>query len=797
MKQSKKKYNKNSKANKNGRKDNFRRKPDVMHVEPRPVKVERTYASEEEKKQMEQRKNVLVEFVKNPNYAPLKIKELMMVLQVPPSDRKVLEELLGELIEEGKLIRTKRGKFARPQTYNLLVGTFQGHPKGFGFLILDEDEKDVFIPASGVNGALHKDRVLCRITRPATAEKRAEAEVIEILERGPESLVGTYQESENFGFVVPDEQKYARDIFIPKKFSKGAVTGHKVLVQVTDWAEERRNPEGKVLSILGHVNDPGVDILSIIYQYDLPIEFPEEVMNEVENVPNEVDDKDKVGRTDFRHIPMVTIDGEDAKDLDDAISLEKLDNGMYRLGVHIADVTHYVKENHPLDREAYERGTSVYLVDRVIPMLPHKLSNGLCSLNAHVDRLALTCMMDIDKNGHVQSHEIMETVIKIDERMTYTNVKKILVDEDKALIERYKDFVPMFKTMEELAAILREKRIKRGAIDFDFPETKVILDKEGHPIEMKPYDRNVATRIIEEFMLICNETIAEDYYWQEKPFVFRSHEDPDPEKMMALTEFISNFGYTMKGVSTKVHPKDMQKVLGEVEGKPEENIISHLLLRSMKQARYTAECNGHFGLAARYYCHFTSPIRRYPDLQIHRLIKMNIHHQLKGKKEGQLIERMPEVAKQCSMRERRAEEAERETIKLKKVEFMEQHVGEMFEGIITGTTSWGCYVELPNTVEGLVHVNEMADDYYIYDENGHQWIGEHSKQIYRLGDRVFIQVLKTDTMTRSIDFRFVTEEEYNKGDSVYESVSEDYDDEEELDPAELARYESILNSIEK
>lgn len=712
---------------------------------------------------MDKRKKVILDMMKDPHYLPMKIKEMMMLLQIPSSDRDVLEEILEDLISEGKIIRTKRGKFAIPQTYNLIAGTFTGHPKGFGFLVLDEEgEKDIFIPASGVNGALHKDRVMCRITRPATAEKRAEAEVIEILNRGPESLVGTYEESENFGFVVPDDQKYTRDIFIPKKFAKGAVTGHKVLVKITDWAEERRNPEGKIVSILGHINDPGVDILSIIYQYDLPGEFPEEVMKEVESVPAQVDEKDKKGRRDMRDIQMVTIDGEDAKDLDDAISIEKLENGMYRLGVHIADVTHYVKEKSPLDKEAYERGTSIYLVDRVIPMLPHKLSNGICSLNAHVDRLALTCMMDIDQNGNVRNHEIVETLINIDERMTYTNVKKILLDHDEELQTRYKDFIPMFKTMEELADILRKKRFKRGAIDFDFPETKVILDKEGTPLELKPYDRNVATRIIEEFMLICNETIAEDYFWQEKPFVFRSHEDPDPEKVLALTEFINNFGYNMKGSSTKVHPKDMQKIIEDIEGKPEESIISHLLLRSMKQARYTAECNGHFGLAAKYYCHFTSPIRRYPDLQIHRIIKYNLHHELKGKKETKLIDCMPEVAKQCSLRERRADEAERETIKLKKAEYMEQYIGKMFEGAITGTTSWGCYVELPNTVEGLVHVNEMADDYYIYDEEGHRFIGERTKQIYRLGDKVFVQVLKADVMTRTVDFRFVSKEEFYK-----------------------------------
>jgi ribonuclease R len=602
---------------------------------------------------------------------------------------------------------------------------------------------------------------MCRITRPAVGEKRAEAEVIKILERGPQCIVGTYEESQNFGFVVTDDPKYGRDIFIPKKLSKGAVTGHKVIVEIIDWAEEKRNPEGKVVSIIGHINDPGVDILSIVYQFDLPQEFPPEVMNYIDKIPSEVSDADKKGRKDMRHLPMVTIDGEDAKDLDDAISLEKLPNGNYLLGVHIADVTHYVKEGTVLDKEALERGTSIYLVDRVIPMLPHKLSNGICSLNAGVDRLALTCMMEIDKNGQVQNHEICETVIKIDERMTYTDVKKILVDEDEPLKVRYQDFVPMFQTMEELALILRQKRLKRGAIDFDFEETKVILDREGNPIDIKPYDRNIATRIIEEFMLVCNETIAEDYYWQEKPFVYRVHEDPDPEKISALGEFIANFGYSMKGSMGKTHPKDMQKILEKITDTPEEGIISRLLLRSMKQARYMAECTGHFGLAARYYCHFTSPIRRYPDLQIHRNIKMNLHGKLQGNKEKQLFSHMPEVAKKCSMRERRAEEAERETVKLKKVQYMEQHIGEIFTGVITGTTSWGLYVELPNTVEGLIHVNELDDDYYIYDEPNHCFIGQHTKKIYRLGDTIKVRVIKTDRMTRTIDFRLVDEEDFD------------------------------------
>lgn len=709
---------------------------------------------------MEKRKQNIINFLKHKDYQPMKIKELALMLHVPNDERSLFEETLGDLIREGKVIRTKRGKFATPETFNLIVGTFQGHPKGFGFLIPDDTtQKDIFIPANGVNGAMHHDRIMGKILYPETESRRAEAEVIEILQRGPSKIVGRYEQSDHFGFVVPDDKKYSRDIFIPKKMAMGAVTGHKVLVEITDWAEERRNPDGKVVAIIGHINDPGVDILSIIYQYDLPLEFPEEVMQEVEKIPDEVLDRDKKGREDMRHIPMVTIDGEDAKDLDDAISLERLENGLYRLGVHIADVTHYVREGSPLDKEAYKRGTSVYLVDRVIPMLPHKLSNGICSLNAGVDRLALSCTMDIDQNGNVVNHKILETLINIDERMSYTNVKKILVDQDEQLIERYKDYIDMFKGMEELSIILRKKRTQRGSVDFDFEESKVIVDETGKPVDIRAYDRNIATRIIEEFMLICNETIAEDYYWQESPFVYRSHEDPDPDKIEKLSAFIHNFGYKIKGANSKIHPKNLQKILADIEDKPEENIISRLVLRSMKQARYTPECDGHFGLAAKYYCHFTSPIRRYPDLQIHRIIKYNLHSQLQGKLETKLAKKMPTVAKQCSVRERVAEEAERETVQLKKVEYMTPFIGKLYKGVITGITSWGVYVELPNTVEGLVHVNEMDDDYYIHDEVHHQFIGERTKKVYRLGDEVYVRLIKTSMDTRTIDFSFVSEEE--------------------------------------
>lgn len=705
-------------------------------------------------------KEKIIKLLKEKDYQPMRIKEISMVLNVSKDERQLLNELLDELVLEGKVIRTNRGRYATPATFNLLPGTFQGHAKGFGFLLPDDStQKDIFIPAEGVRGAMHRDHIMCKIVRQEGGGKRAEGEVVEILERGPSTIVGRYEPSKNFGFVVPDDQKYSSDIFIPKSKDMGAVAGHKVLVEVTGWAEERRNPDGKIVEIIGHVNDPGVDILSIIHQYDLPIEFPEDVMKEVEKIGDEVPDQDKKSREDMRHIPMVTIDGEDAKDLDDAISFEKLENGNYRLGVHIADVTHYVKSGSAIDKEAYTRGTSVYLVDRVIPMLPHKLSNGICSLNVGLDRLALTCMMDVDHNGNVVNHRIVETLINIDERMSYTDVNEILIGENQPLIDRYKDYVEMFKGMEELALTLRKKRGRRGSIDFDFKESKVIVDEAGKPIDIIIYPRNIATKIIEEFMLLSNETIAEDYYWQDKPFLYRSHEEPDTEKIEQLSTFIHNFGYKIKGARAKIHPKNLQKILADIDDTPEENIISRLVLRSMKQARYTPECDGHFGLAAKYYTHFTSPIRRYPDLQIHRIIKHNLHHELKGKIQSRLNKQMPDVAKQSSIRERVAEEAERETVKLKKVEYMSQFIGKAYKGIITGITSWGVYVELPNTVEGLVHVTEMDDDYYVHDEVHHQFIGERTKKIYRLGDAVYVRLVQTSMDNRTIDFSFMTQEE--------------------------------------
>ena len=570
-------------------------------------------------------------------------------------------------------------------------------------------------------------------------------------------LVGLYEQVKGFGFVTADDKKVAKDIFISRENSMGAVTGHKVVVEITDYGEDRRNPEGKIIEILGHINDPGVDILSVIRRYELPVEFPDEVYQEIENVELEINEKEMMGREDLRNVLTITIDGEDSKDLDDAVSLTKLENGNYELGVHIADVSHYVQENTALDKEAYERGTSVYLVDRVIPMLPHKLSNGICSLNPHEDRLALSCIMEIDHRGYVVNHRVVNSVIYSDYRMTYTAVREILEDKTPELLEKYAEIVPMLEEMNELRKVLVAKRKKRGSVNFDLPESKIILDEQGKPIDIKPYDRNIATNLIEEFMLVCNETVAENFFWQEIPFVFRSHQEPDEEKTEKMEQFIRGFGYRVKKKDGEIHPREIQRVLAEAEGKPEERIITRMVLRSMMQARYTADNQGHFGLAAKYYCHFTSPIRRYPDLEIHRLIKLTLAGEMSGKQEQSYRKKMPDIAQHCSKRERVAEDAERDTDALKKVEFMLDKIGETYEGIISGVTNWGIYVELANTVEGMVALNQLDDDYYEFDDRNMQVVGKRGGKIYRLGDAVHVTVAKVSKELGTIDFVFAEE----------------------------------------
>lgn len=706
--------------------------------------------------ELKQKKEMVYGLICSDFYVPMKIKEMAIFLQVPKERRQELQEVLDALLQEGKIEVSQKGKYQKSRGV-FLTGVFTAHPKGFGFVSVDGMEEDVFIPEDQVHGAMHQDTVQITV-KPGQSGKRREGAVNRIVKRGTDRIVGLYQESRNFGFVIPDNERYTRDIFVPKEDSGGAVNGHKVVVELVSYGTDRKSPEGKVVEILGHISDPGTDILSIVKGYDLPVEFPEKVMRQAERVPDRISEADMQGRTDLRDVQMVTIDGEDAKDLDDAVSLE-MNGGQYILGVHIADVANYVQEGSALDREAFERGTSVYLVDRVIPMLPRRLSNGICSLNEGQDRLALSCIMTIDQKGKVLDHVIAETVIRVDRRMTYTSVKKILEEQDAEESARYEELVPMFQRMQELAGLLRARRRARGSIDFDFPETKVILDEKGEPVEILPYDRNTATKIIEDFMLIANETVAEDYFWQELPFVYRTHENPDPDRMKKLSTFINNFGYSIRFREDEVHPKELQKLLERLEGTPEETLISRLTLRSMKQAKYTTECTGHFGLAARYYCHFTSPIRRYPDLQIHRIIKDSLRGRMNQEKIEHYRKILDEVAKQSSERERRADEAERETIRLKKAEYMSRHLWEEYEGVISGVTGWGLYVELPNTVEGLVHVASLQGDYFEYNENAYEMVGQRTGKTYRLGQTVRVQVVKADRTTRTVDFELAEQQE--------------------------------------
>ena len=716
----------------------------------------------------EERKKKICDLMEDAFYVPMKEKELAILMQVAPEEREEFKCILNELLSEGKLMITRRGKYQKAEA-NVLTGTFLGNMKGFGFVEVEGAEEDFFVSEKDTLGAFHKDTVEI-VLLPAKAGKRKEAKVIRIVAHDITTLVGTYDPvpGKGYGFVIPDNQKLSSDIFVSKENAKGAVSGHKVVVEIMDYGNGRKSPEGRITEIIGHINDPGVDIMSIVKGFELPVEFSERVMNQVENVAKPVSAGDVQGRLDLRGLQMVTIDGEDAKDLDDAVSLE-FDGEIYHLGVHIADVSNYVQENSALDREAKKRGTSVYLVDRVIPMLPHALSNGICSLNAGEDRLALSCLMSINLQGQIIDYDIRETVIRVDERMSYTAVKNIL--EQESIVEtdpdyaRYAGLVPMFVLMKELSAILRKKRKERGSIDFDLPECKILLDKEGNPLEIKPYERNVATNLIEDFMLAANETVAQHFYWLEVPFVYRVHGVPDGDRMKQLVLLLQNMGYYMKTVGRKgqktgseeIHPKEVQKLIEKIAGTPEETMITRFILRSMQQAKYSVENSGHFGLACKYYCHFTSPIRRYPDLQIHRIIKEQLRGKLNEERKHHYLELLPEVAKQSSSMERRADEAERETEKLKKVQYMEAHIGEEFEGIISSVTAWGMYVELPNTVEGMIHISKLTGDYYIYRENTCELVGEATGRIYKIGMPVKIRVEDCDRFAKTIDFSLVME----------------------------------------
>lgn len=715
-------------------------------------------------------------------YTPMRAKDMAVLLQIPAGKREELHKTLDALLEEGKITvnkrgryeavreekrkdakksgkkerieekrekKEKRGKNKREEAY--LTGTFISNPKGFGFVEIEDEETDIYIPEENTCGAFYKDLVQIQIVKEEWEGHRREGKVVKILEHTVTSVVGTVEKSDSFGFLIPDNRKITKDIFIPIECMKNAVTGDKAIAQIKKYGSSKRNPEGKIIEILGHEGEKGVDVLSVAKSYELPMEFPEKVMNQAEKIKTELNEGDFFGRMDLRDWTMVTIDGEDAKDLDDAVSLTK-EGEFYRLGVHIADVSNYVQYNSALDREALKRGTSVYLVDRVIPMLPKKLSNGICSLNAGEDRLALSCLMDIDKKGNVVGHKIAETVIHVTERMTYTNVNKILTHADEAVTKKYQELVPMFFLMKELSEIVRKNRKKRGAIDFDFPESKVILDENGKPVDIYEYEHNSATDLIEDFMLLANETVAEEYYFNEIPFVYRTHEEPDSEKIESVFSMIRAGKIKVKKAKENVSPKEIQQVLKEIEGLECEPFFARLLLRSMKQAKYTTDCIGHFGLAARYYCHFTSPIRRYPDLQIHRIIKENLRSRMTKEKKQHYKEILPDVVSRSSMLERRAEEVERETVKMKKAEYMMAHIGEEFEGIISGVTEWGFYVELSNTIEGLVHVNLLTDDYYEYDREHYTLTGEDTGKVYKMGQKIRVKVSKADLATRTVDF---------------------------------------------
>ena len=700
------------------------------------------------KNQTEKRKESLLEFIKSDEYKPMKACDLAYLIQVEPNERDLFDRVIESLEKDGKIMITKRGKVMPSESAGLISGVFQSTERNFGFVIAEDGSSDIFIEGAYTNGAMNKDAVLCRIIRPSESGKRPEGEIVKIIKRANNAIVGTFMRERNHSFVRPDDKKLKQDIYIPKKLAANFINGSKVVVKITKPPERDMNPEGKIIEVLGHINEPGVDILSIVRQFEIPTEFSEKAKAEALQAPQFVSEAEMRGRLDLRHLKTVTIDSEGALDLDDAISIEKIAMG-YRLGVHIADVNHYVKDGSALDREARFRGTSVYLADRVIPMLPKELSNGICSLNAQEDRLALSCIMDIDLEGNVVAHKIAETLIWIDKRCTYKGVSAAINGDD--LDGEYVAFMGMFTLMKELQEILKDKRRKHGAIEFDFPECKVKLDELGKPIAIEPRVRDIASGIIEEFMLICNETVAEEYFWLDAPFVYRYHEEPDSEKIENLTEFVRNFGLFIKGKSN--HPKNFQTLIDEIKDSPEEALISKAILRSLKQARYSDEHGEHFGLASKYYCHFTSPIRRYPDLQIHRIIKDNLNGRLGGNDE-KYRRILPDVAKHSSVAERNAEEAEREVENLKKVEFMMDKVGQRFDAIISSVTKFGIFVELPDTVEGLVSYAHIEDDYYVYNEKTMQAVGEDSGRVYRPGQKVRVRLINADLVNRRLDFVF-------------------------------------------
>lgn len=697
-------------------------------------------------------KEKILTFMREDAYKPLSAEDLAEEMELKAKELADFWSTLDKLEEEAAIIKTRFGKYGVPERMNLIVGTLAANAKGFGFVVPDQPaEADVYIPSDSLLSAMNKDRVVARI-HSQTAGLRREGEIIRIIRRANLQLVGTFETSKHFGFVVPNDARINQDIFIPKEDWNGAKSGARVTVEITKWPEKKRSAEGRIVEILGYQGDPGLEIVAIIKNHQLPLQFPPEVEQAAAGVEQAIQEHEISGRRDLRAVRMVTIDSEDARDLDDAVDVQRLANGRYLLGVHIADVSHYVQENSLLDQEARQRGTSVYLVDRVLPMLPPRLSNGICSLNAGEDRLAMSIQMEIDPRGRVLQYEIFPSVIRVATRLSYNVVRQILVDRSETLREEYRDLVPQIEEMESLCHILRQRRMSRGAIDFDFPELKVKLDAQGRPLAILKRVRTISESIIEEFMLVANETVAEHMHGLGVPFVFRVHEEPAQEKMAKLNNLLNTFGQRISGTDD-VQPMALQKILTRIAGRPEERIISTVMLRSLKQAKYQPENVGHFGLAATYYTHFTSPIRRYPDLIVHRLIRETLQKGgISPKRREKLTAMLPEITLHSSQQERAAAEAERDTVALKLVEYMAQFINDEFEGVISGVTAFGLFVELENGVEGLVHVSCMDDDYYHYLEDQYALVGERTRKTYRLGDEIKVILMKVNTEDRTIDF---------------------------------------------
>ena len=702
---------------------------------------------------MDRRKKIIIQLMKNEHYVPLKAKEIAVLLTVPKNEYGDFVLLLKELENEGKIIKTKKSKYMLSNK-EYVQGIYSSTTKGYGFVTLeDENKTEVFIEEVNSLNAFTGDIVQVEIIKEA-GKKKAEGKIVKIIKHEKDTVVGVFKNSKNFGFVIPDDKKINSDIFIPKSKFKKAKNNQKVVAKITKYPTGNKSAEGEIIEIIGNVNEAGVDMLSVIKEYKLPYEFPKNVLDEADEINEKIELKDIPNRTDFRDKTIFTIDGEDAKDLDDAVSVEKTADGNYILYVHIADVSHYVKENSALDKEAYVRGTSIYMFDRVIPMLPKKLSNGICSLNEGVDRFTLSVIIIIDNKGNILSSEICKGIINVTKRMSYTNVQKILDGEDKKILKEYKEYIANFKLMEELAKVLQEKRDLKGSLDLDLPESKIILNEDGVCIDVQKYENKFANSIIEQFMLTANEAVAEKFFWLEAPFIYRVHEVPEMEKISELNKFLFNFGYKIKGNKDNIHPKAFSEVLKEIKGKEEEKVISNLILRTLKVAKYELVNKGHFGIASKYYCHFTSPIRRYPDLYIHRIISKYLEngYNLNEKDKDKYSALAIKNAEQSSEREKIAQKVERESLDIKKAEYMQDKIGNVYEGIISGVTAFGLFVELENTVEGLIRFDNLGDEFYIYDDERKRLIGEHSKETYKIGDKITVRVIEANKILRKIAF---------------------------------------------